>query len=177
MKTKNFYIKALSVWALSFLLPMGGWGQTISNTYQDSEVQHKKAKWYTMRNNISQAAKVMDTFDDTNHYYANPYTGDSIQSAHTYYDTLYVRKGSEVELTLPVVPASYSPGGNLSARSYQRWYNFVTESTLSYTEGSACEKQLPLCQRLCWRTLSKRYRFGSGYIHLSYRCRLPELCQ
>lgn len=156
MKTKNFYIKALSVWALSFLLPMGGWGQTISNTYQDSEVQHKKAKWYTMRNNISQAAKDMDTFDDTNHYYANPYTGDSIQSAHTYYDTLYVRKGSEVELTLPVVSASYSPGGNLSARSYQRWYNFVTESTLSYTEGRQTYDLLEPAQN--------SYRFANGYV-------------
>lgn len=160
MKTKNFYIKALSVWALSFLLPMGGWGQTISNTYQDSEVQHKKAKWYTMRNNISQAAKDMDTFDDTNHYYANPYTGDSIQSAHTYYDTLYVRKGSEVELTLPVVPASYSPGGNLSARSYQRWYNFVTESTLSYTEGSGGNRRTyDLLE-----PAKNSYRFANGYV-------------
>lgn len=160
MKTKNFYIKALSVWALSFLLPMGGWGQTISNTYQDSEVQHKKAKWYTMRNNISQAAKDMDTFDDTNHYYANPYTGDSIQSAHTYYDTLYVRKGSEVELTLPVVPASYSPGGNLSARSYQRWYNFVTESTLSYTEGSDGNRRTyDLLE-----PAKNSYRFANGYV-------------
>lgn len=157
MKTKNFYIKALSVWALSFLLPMGGWGQTISNDYQNSEVQHKKAKWYTMRNNISQAAKDMDTFDDTNHYYANPYTGDSIQSAHTYYDTLYVRKGSEVELTLPVVPASYSPGGNLSARSYQRWYNFVTESTLSYTEGSRRTYDL-------LEPAKNSYRFANGYV-------------
>ncbi len=160
MKTKNFYIKALSVWALSFLLPMGGWGQTISNTYQDSEVQHKKAKWYTMRNNISQAAKDMDTFDDTNHYYANPYTGDSIQSAHTYYDTLYVRKGSEVELTLPVVPASYSPGENLSARSYQRWYNFVTESTLSYTVGSGLNRRTyDLLE-----PAKNSYRFANGYV-------------
>lgn len=160
MKTKNFYIKALSVWALSFLLPMGGWGQTISNTYQDSEVQHKKAKWYTMRNNISQAAKDMDTFDDTNHYYANPYTGDSIQSAHTYYDTLYVRKGSKVELTLPVVSASYSPGGDISARSYQRWYNFVTESTLSYTEGSGGNRRTyDLLE-----PAKNSYRFANGYV-------------
>lgn len=156
MKTKNFYIKALSVWALSFLLPMGGWGQTISNDYQNSEVRHKKAKWYTMRNNISQAAKDMDTFDDTNHYYANPYTGDSIQSAHTYYDTLYVRKGSKVELTLPVVSANYSPGGNISARSYQRWYNFVTESTLSYTEGRQTYDLL--------EPAKNSYRFANGYV-------------
>lgn len=160
MKTKNFYIKALSVWALSFLLPMGGWGQTISNDYQNSEVRHKDAKWYTMRNNISQAAKDMDTFDDEHPRFNNPYTGTSIQSAHTYYDTLYVRKGSEVELTLPVVSASYSPGGQLSARSYQRWYNFVTESTLSYTVRNG------------WNTRTydllepaqNSYRFANGYV-------------
>lgn len=160
MKTKNFYIKALSVWALSFLLPMGGWGQTISNDYQNSEVQHKDAKWYTMRNNISQAAKDMDTFDDENPRFKNPYTGTSIQSAHTYYDTLYVRKGSEVELTLPVVSASYSPGGNLSARSYQRWYNFVTESTLSYTEGSGRNRRTyDLLE-----PAQNSYRFANGYV-------------
>ena len=160
MKTKNFYIKALSVWALSFLLPMGGWGQTISNDYQNSEVQHKDAKWYTMRNNISQAAKDMDTFDDENPRFNNPYTGTSIQSAHTYYDTLYVRKGSEVELTLPVVSASYSPGGQLSARSYQRWYNFVTESTLSYTEGSGWNRRTyDLLE-----PAQNSYRFANGYV-------------
>lgn len=160
MKTKNFYIKALSVWALSFLLPMGGWGQTISNTYQNSEVRHKNAKWYTMRNNISQAAKDMDTFDDENPRFKNPYTGTLIQSAHTYYDTLYVRKGSEVELTLPVVSASYSPGGNLSARSYQRWYNFVTESTLSYTEGSGGNRRTyDLLE-----PAQNSYRFANGYV-------------
>lgn len=160
MKTKNFYIKALSVWALSFLLPMGGWGQTISNTYQDSEVRHKDAKWYTMRNNISQAAKDMDTFDDENPRFNNPYTSTSIQSAHTYYDTLYVRKGSEVELTLPVVSASYSPGGNLSARSYQRWYNFVTESTLSYTEGCGWNRRTyDLLE-----PAQNSYRFANGYV-------------
>ena len=160
MKTKNFYIKALSVWALSFLLPMGGWGQTISNDYQNSEVQHKDAKWYTMRNNISQAAKDMDTFDDENPRFNNPYTGTSIQSGHTYYDTLYVRKGSEVELTLPVVSASYSPGGQLSARSYQRWYNFVTESTLSYTEGSGWNRRTyDLLE-----PAQNSYRFANGYV-------------
>lgn len=160
MKTKNFYIKALSVWALSFLLPMGGWGQTISNDYQNSEVRHKDAKWYTMRNNISQAAKDMDTFDDENPHFKNPYTGTPIQSAHTYYDTLYVRKGSEVELTLPVVSASYSPGGNLSARSYQRWYNFVTESTLSYTEGSGGNRRTyDLLE-----PAQNSYRFANGYV-------------
>lgn len=160
MKTKNFYIKALSVWALSFLLPMGGWGQTISNTYQDEAVQHKDAKWYTMRNNISQAAKDMDTFDDEHPRFNNPYTGTSIQSAHTYYDTLYVRKGSEVELTLPVVSASYSPGGNLSARSYQRWYNFVTDSTLSYTEGSGRNRRTyDLLE-----PAQNSYRFANGYV-------------
>lgn len=160
MKTKNFYIKALSVWALSFLLPMGGWGQTISNDYQNSEVRHKDAKWYTMRNNISQAAKDMDTFDDEHPRFNNPYTDTSIQSAHTYYDTLYVRKGSEVELTLPVVSASYSPGGQLSARSYQRWYNFVTESTLSYTVGSGRNRRTyDLLE-----PAQNSYRFANGYV-------------
>ncbi len=160
MKTKNFYIKALSVWALSFLLPMSGWGQEISNTYQNSEVRHKDAKWYTMRNNISQAAKDMDTFDDENPRFNNPYTGTSIQSAHTYYDTLYVRKGSEVELTLPVVSASYSPGGQLSARAYQRWYNFVTESTLSYTVGSGWNRRTyDLLE-----PAQNSYRFANGYV-------------
>lgn len=163
MKTKNFYIKALSVWALSFLLPMGGWGQTISDTYQDSEVQHKKAKWYTMRNNISQAAKDMDTFDDTNHYYANPYTKDSIQSAHTYYDTLYVRKGSPVELALPIISQGYQITDNsegsyrqMSAQTYQRWYNFVTEGTFSYTRYRNISDLLTLDGNC--------YRFSNGYV-------------
>lgn len=163
MKTNNFLYKALSVWALSFLLPMSGWGQDISNTYQNREVQHKDAKWYTMRNNISQAAKDMDTFDDENPRFNNPYTNDSIQSAHTYYDTLYVRKGSPVELALPIISQSYQITDNsegsyrqMSAQTYQRWYNFVTEGTFSYTRYGNIRDLLTLDGNC--------YRFSNGYV-------------
>lgn len=43
---------------------------------------------------MSQASKDMDTFDDETSSFKNTYTDKDIQAAHTYIDTLYVRKES-----------------------------------------------------------------------------------
>lgn len=136
MKTNNLIYKALSLVALLCLGQTAAWAQSINNSYRNNTIQHKKAKWYNLRETIGESAKALDTFNDDEKMFRNKYTGTEIQAAHTYYDTLYVRKGDNVTLTLPLVSQSYNASSNkqVSAQAYQRWYNFVTEGTFSYTQ-------------------------------------------
>lgn len=136
MKTNNLIYKALSLVALLCMGQTAAWAQNINNNYRNYTIQHKQAKWYNLRATIGESAKALDTFNDDEKMFRNKYTGTEIQAAHTYYDTLYVRKGEDVTLTLPLVSQSYNASSNkqVSAQAYQRWYNFVTEGTFSYTQ-------------------------------------------
>ena len=139
MKTNNLIYKALSLVALLCLGQTAAWAQSINNNYRNNTIQHKQAKWYNLRETIGESAKALDTFNDDEKMFRNDYTSTDIQATHVYYDTLYVRKGSEVELTLPLVPSGFKntsgDDNRSSARAYQRWYNFITEKPFSYSTG------------------------------------------
>lgn len=158
MKTNNLIYKALSLVALLCLGQTAAWAQSINNNYRNNTIQHKQAKWYNLRATIGESAKALDTFNDDEKMFRNDYTGTEIQAAHTYYDTLYVRKGDDVTLTLPLVSQSYNASSNkqVSAQAYQRWYNFVTEGTFSYTQyGSTRDILSPS---------SNCRRYANGYV-------------
>lgn len=148
---KQIYKKKILFLVSAILCVSSALGQ-INNRYQNYSVRHKYPnKWYTIRNNsgMSQASKDMDTFDDETPSFKNTYTNTDIQAAHTYIDTLYVRKGQSVMLYLPLI----SNGLNqLSAQAYQRWYNFITEGTFSYSSGDIVSFN------------STAYRFKNGYV-------------
>lgn len=152
---KHIYKKKILFLVSAILCVSSALGQ-INNTYRNNSVQHKYPnKWYTIRNNsgMSQASKDMDTFDDETPSFKNTYTNNDIQAAHTYIDTLYVRKGESVTLYLPLI----SNGQNqLSAQAYQRWYNFITEGTFSYTSGNTTYDIVSFN--------STAYRFANGYV-------------
>lgn len=159
MKTNNLIYKALSLVALLCLGQTAAWAQRITD-YSGRTIQHKQAKWHSMRGTISESAKALDTFNDDEKMFRNDYTVTvtEIQAAHTYYDTLYVRKGEDVTLTLPLVSQSYNASSNkqVSAQAYQRWYNFVTEGTFSYTQyGSTRDILSPSSNCL---------RYANGYV-------------
>lgn len=155
---KQIYKKKILFLVSAILCVSSALGQTISNRYQDDYVQHKYPnpnKWYTIRNNsgMSQASKDMDTFDDETPSFKNTYTNTDIQAAHTYIDTLYVRKGESVTLYLPLISSSQN---QLSAQAYQRWYNFITEGTFSYTYRNRTYDIVSFN--------STAYRFANGYV-------------
>lgn len=158
MKTNNLIYKALSLVALLCLGQTAAWAQSINNNYRNYTIQHKSAKWYKMRATIGESAKALDTFNDDEKMFRNDYTGTEIQAAHTYYDTLYVRKGDDVTLTLPLVSQSYNASSNkqVSAQAYQRWYNFVTEGTFSYTQYYGTQDILS--------PSSNCLRYANGYV-------------
>ena len=138
MKITNIYktTAALALMAASLALPTGAWGQVKGDKYKssytygsftvttsDKTIQHKAAKWHGMRS----GGNFVDTFDDTQ-YFTSGDSSTQIQATHTYVDTLYVKKGSQVTLWLPTLHRSKQYN---STQYYQRWYNYLTEGTFA----------------------------------------------
>ena len=90
-------------------------------------VQHKPAKWYDLRD-VLQINNAADNFDDDESLSMNiAYDNQTkIQAAHTLIDTIYVHAGTSVTLTLP----DYL-NGTTNNKTYQRWYNYLTEGTFA----------------------------------------------
>ena len=101
------------------------------DTNNAPRIQHRPAKWYKMREDLSEAAKRGDTFNDEENMFLQTFEGAvgsaEIQAAHTYIDTIYMHKGSSITLTIPDRNAS----NNISSNGYQRWYNFRTDGLFS----------------------------------------------
>ena len=135
-------------------------GFSISNT-DNRTIQHKDAKWYSLRSTLSEPSKALDTFDDNTRRFINEYANNtSIQATHTYIDTLYVHKGQRFELQLPTV----SNGENQnSAQKYQRWYNFRTEGTFR-TDNNGNNECWDLLTPYFNENYADAYRFTNGYV-------------
>lgn len=119
--------------------------------YSNVTIQHKAAKWFDLRNEISEAAKNMDTFNDETAWYSGP-KGD-IQASHVYMDTIYVHKGTSVTLAVP------DRLSNSSVVSYQRWYSYRTDGTFR-TQNTGSDE--------VWDLLTPAgttpCRFANGYV-------------
>lgn len=116
-------------------------------------IQHKPAKWHDMRGE----GEITDTFDKTQMVTS----GDKItkiQATHTYVDTLYVKKGSQVTLWLPTL---HTKKENNSTQYYQRWYNYLTEGTFA-TGLTGDDKVNDLLTPTETETIAAR--FQNGYV-------------
>lgn len=110
------------------------WGQGsydyYKERYENKSIKSKPAKWHDLRNTLGIKAGV-DRFDDDIKWFTLE-NGDSVQASHIVIDTIYVHKGQSVSLSVPD-----AHGSDNSVQSYQRWYDYRTNSTLhySYTSG------------------------------------------
>ena len=116
-------------------------------------ITHKPAKWYKMRS----GSNFVDTFDDEHPMFTN--AGDDIQSAHTYVDTLYVKKGSPIQLLLPTLYEEKTSASN-SAPKYQRWYNYETEEIFA----TGATEDDDIIDLLTPPNGVTAYRFQNGYV-------------
>lgn len=148
MKT-HYRVMLLSLLAL--LIGMQeGWGQLplpegnkYNNINETAEIKHRLPKW---------KATVSET------------TTTDPQDAHEYVDTIYMRKGTSITLTLP--DRLVSNGAYFSnARTYQRWYNYRTKGLfeIKYKSTGAFEGDLlnpnsPVANPV------KPYRYQNGYV-------------
>lgn len=91
-----------------------------------TSIRHKPAKWYDLRKTMS--INAADNFDEDESLSMNiAYDNQTkIQAAHTLIDTIYVHAGTSVTLTLP----DYLKG-TTNNKTYQRWYNYLTEGTFA----------------------------------------------
>lgn len=89
-------------------------------------IKHKPAKWYDLRKTMS--INAADNFDEDESLSMNiAYDNQTkIQAAHTLIDIIYVHAGTSVTLTLP----DYL-NGTTNNKTYQRWYNYLTEGTFA----------------------------------------------
>lgn len=131
-----------------------GWGQDVdlpignlyNDTYKDIPIQHRAPKWNATTDGMM----------------TNPWQGSvQIQEAHIYVDTIYMRKGTSIKLTLPD-----KMGNTHNHNSYQRWYNYRTEGTFKYApveNGTHVEGDLlnPVGS-------IAPYRFKNGYVGQPY---------
>lgn len=155
MKITNIYKTTAALFFLmaAILAPVQeAWGQVTGNKYKEDysseTIQHKAAKWHGMRS----GGNFVDTFDDTQ-YFTSGDGSTQIQAAHTYVDTLYVRKGTQVSLWLPTISSSQEQN---SARYYQRWYNYLTEGTFATGDNYVNDILTPKSGTV--------YRFQNGYV-------------
>ena len=128
--------------------------------YSESEgvaIQHKPAKWFDMR----EGNNYVDTFNDELKMITSGDGKTQIQAAHTYVDTLYVKKGTPVELWLPTISRSKSQN---SVQKYQRWYNYLTEGTFSTGNTESNQVQDLLTPEVGDYTDVTAYRFTNGYV-------------
>lgn len=126
-------------------------------------VQHKPAKWYDLRDAL-QINNAADNFDDDESLSMNiAYDGKTkIQAAHTLIDTIYVHRGTKVTLTLP----DYL-NKTTNNKTYQRWYNYLTESTFatgSAGDGAIVDYLTPGTAGNNMASNGTGYRFKNGYI-------------
>lgn len=149
MKT-HYRIMLLSLLAL--LIGMQeGWGQyedimpkgnRYNDDYKNVSILHRAPKWNT-----------------TDGMMTNPWEEhEQIQKAHIYVDTIYMRKGTFITLTLPD-----KMGNDHNHNSYQRWYNYRTEGTFKYkplgtTDGDLLNPVGSIAP----------YRFQNGYVGQPY---------
>ena len=158
-------------YALALLLAvMGGmsaWGQAVtgdrySKQYEsgwnwfntsDQTIQHKSAKWHSERT----GGNFVDTFDDTKFFTYGSQT--DIQATHTTVDTIYVKKGTSIVLSLPDRRGGFDESGcATNIGSYQRWYNFRTGKTFELVQSGFYQQVFVLLNH------NRRIKFSIKFI-------------
>lgn len=112
-----------------------------------SIIQHKPAKWFAMVEDLGLPNNSLGTFSHDEPWFTSIMSNNpdaKLQAAHTYIDTIYVHKGSTVNLSLPT-----QMGDNYSIHTYQRWYSYRTDGTFetnhkSYEGKTAYDLLTPL---------------------------------
>lgn len=124
-----------------------------------STIQHKDAKWFDLKEKLGLDNDAVGSFSyDQRRFTADmSVASEGLQVTHTYIDTIYVHKGSNVKLILPTSNKSDGTGTS-SVWTYQRWYSYRTDKTFA-TNGSDGVYDL-----LTPNNNKQAYRFTNGYV-------------
>lgn len=120
-------------------------------------IKPKSAKWFDIADDLNLPSQSLGTFDADQEYFNAEMSAGSnqIQAAHTYIDTIYVHKGTTVNLQIP----TQSNGGATSTPTYQRWYSYRTLGTFETNhEDGVFDLLVPASSD------ASVYRFTNGYV-------------
>lgn len=122
----------------------------------DVSIKHKRSKWFDIAESLGLPNSSLGTFSYDKPWFTSVMSNNpdaKLQAAHTYIDTIYVHKGSTVNLSLPT-----QMSGNYSVHTYQRWYSYRTDGTFetNHSSGSAYDLLTP--------TSGSAYRLSNGYV-------------
>lgn len=135
-------------------------GNRYSNTYRNTTIHHKPAKWYDIRKEYGQTPE--DDFDgDEESKYVKSGNGTNMQATHTLVDTIYVHRGTVTRLTIP----DYL-GNTNSNQTYQRWYNYENNGLFTYRYNNQdIDLLTPATDELPEPgNPTTAYRFANGYL-------------
>ena len=128
-------------------------------------IKHKAAKWYDLAADMNHSMDDFDSSEETKFINAQE-NGQTvpIQNAHTLVDTLYVKKGTSIRLTLPDWLSN-----SVNNRTYQRWYNFMTGTTFATGQTGNNDVVDLLTPATISETYGmpangRGYRFANGYV-------------
>lgn len=127
--------------------------------YSSYSIQHKVAKWFDLRKDLNLDPSSTGSFDwNIDRFDASQSLAtEGLQAAHTYIDTIYVHKGSSVQLTLPTSNNSNGTGTS-SSQMYQRWYSYRTDGTFETNHANG------VYDLLTPNNSASVYRFSNGYV-------------
>lgn len=122
----------------------------------DVSIKHKRSKWFDIAESLGLPNSSLGTFSYDKPWFTSVMSNNpdaKLQAAHTYIDTIYVHKGSTVNLSLPT-----QMSGNYSVHTYQRWYSYRTDGTFetNHSSGSAYDLLTP--------TSGSAYRLSNGWV-------------
>lgn len=132
---------------------------SLFSSASSATIQHKDAKWFDLKENLGLDNDAVGSFNyDQRRFTADmSVASEGLQATHTYIDTIYVHKGSNVKLILPTSNKSDGTGTS-SVWTYQRWYSYRTDKTFA-TNGSDGVYDL-----LTPNDNKQAYRFTNGYV-------------
>lgn len=131
---------------------------------QLAKIQHKPAKWFDVMADLGLSEASVGTFSHDKPWFETTMAlaSGKIQAAHTYIDTIYVHKGSTVDLYLPDRSSTNTGNDENSVQTYQRWYSYRTDGTFetNHSEGAAYDLLTPIGGT----TRDNYYRLRNGYV-------------
>lgn len=130
---------------------------------QYATIQHKPSKWIDLKNSKGLSDESVGSFNYDEPWFTSVMSNNpdaKLQAAHTYIDTIYVHKGSTVDLALPTKSARQWDGSySSSVKTYQRWYSYRTDGTFetNHSQGAAYDLLTPQDNLTV-------YRLSNGYV-------------
>ncbi len=155
---------ALVLFTLAF--SRAGAQQTYQTTYggtdiTNTSIRHKQPKWVSLH----EGGGYTDDFNENG--WVTTESGESIQAANLYVDTIYMHKGTSTTLEVP-----YRKNANTAVANYVRWFDFRRDG--NYYCGSA--SGISVTDLLTMTEFSSNgsgngassnnyvYRFANGYV-------------